>query len=158
MPTKPIADDLFTWPDDNPSLIGGCCQVCGTYSFPLRTGCQKCGATDIQKCQLHRAGTLWAWTSQGFVPKAPFSGTFMAEPFEPWYVGLIELPRQLRVESLLVGCTQDTLRIGLPMRLVTMPFSSDDEGNEVVTFAFAPGEAGAAETVAAEQGKETSRA
>jgi uncharacterized protein len=150
MPVRPIADDLFTWPDENPSLIGSRCEACGTYTFPLRTGCPHCGATNMRKCHLERTGTLWTWTSQGFVPKPPFAGTFMAEPFEPWYVGLIELPGQLRVESILVGCDQDTLQIGMPMRLVTLPFRSDSEGGEVVTFAFTP--------AAAEQSEETSRA
>jgi uncharacterized OB-fold protein len=158
MPARPIADDLFTWAEDNPALIGGCCQDCGAYTFPRRDGCPRCGATNVAACELSRTGTLWTWTSQGFLPKAPFSGTFMSDPFEPWYVGLIELPGQLRVESILVGCTQDTLRIGMPMRLVTLPFSSDGAGDETVTFAFAPLETGAADTPAAEQSEETIRA
>ncbi len=141
MPVRPIADDLFTWEDDDPRLIGSRCQVCGAYAFPARTGCAKCGATDMRRCELMSTGTLWTWTSQGFAPKAPFTGTFMTEPFQPWYVGLVELPGQLRVESILTGCSQDTLRFGLPMRLVTLPFSSDGAGDEVVTFAFAPVEA-----------------
>jgi uncharacterized OB-fold protein len=141
MSRHPIAEGIFTWPDDDPSLIGGCCTRCGTYTFPARAGCPKCGATTMEPRHLERTGTLWTWTSQGFVPKAPFAGTFFsAEPFEPWYVGLIELPGQLRLESILVGCTQETLRIGMPMRLVVMPLRSTSEGDEIVTFAFAPAE------------------
>ena len=73
---QPIAEDLFTWPDDDPSLIGGCCLRCETYTFPVRTGCPNCGATTIESRLLERTGTLWTWTSQGFPPKAPFTGTF----------------------------------------------------------------------------------
>jgi uncharacterized protein len=141
MATRPIAEGILTWPDDDPSLLGGRCRECGTYTFPARAGCPRCGSTTMESRPLERTGTLWTWTSQGFVPKSPFAGTFYsADPFEPWFVGLVELPGQLRLESLLVGCTQDTLRIGMPMRLVTMPFSSDGDGDEIVTFAFTPAE------------------
>jgi uncharacterized protein len=140
MAARPIAEGLFTWPDDDPRLIGSCCRDCGAYSFPVRTGCPACGSTALEERFLERTGTLWTWTSQGFPPKAPFTGTFFAtDPFEPWFVGLIELDGQLRLESLLVGCSQDTLRIGMPMRLVLMPFAAADD-DEIVTFAFTPAE------------------
>lgn len=152
MARRPIADGLFTWPDDDPRLIGGRCGVCETYTFPAKTGCPKCGATDVETCRLGRFGTLWTWTSQGFIPKQPFSGTFFsAEPFEPWFVGLIEIPGQLRLESILTGCTQETLRMGMPMRLVVLPFSRTNIDDEIVTFAFAPIEGDA--TPREEQGR-----
>jgi len=139
MAARPIAEGLFTWPDDDPSLIGGCCRDCGSYTFPIRTGCPACGSTALQERLLERTGALWTWTSQGFAPKAPFAGTFFAtDPFEPWFVGVIELDGQLRLESLLVGCTQDTLRIGMPMRLVLMTFAITADGDDIVTFAFTP--------------------
>jgi len=137
--TVPIAEELLTWPDGEPALLGGRCPSCTAVTFPLRSGCPRCGATGLERYPLSRAGALWTWTSQGFLPKAPFTGQFVSEDaFEPWFVGVIELPGELRVESILTGCTQDTLRIGMPMQLVTMPFRTDDSGNEVVTFAFAP--------------------
>jgi uncharacterized OB-fold protein len=135
----PIAQGLFTWHEGEPTLIGGQCPRCEAVTFPFRPGCPRCGAADLDQRLLSRTGTLWTWTSQGFLPKAPFTGQFVsAEDFQPWFVGVIELPGELRLESLLVGCAQDTLRIGMPMRLVTMPFRTDDAGEEVVTFAFTP--------------------
>jgi uncharacterized OB-fold protein len=137
--TIPISEGLFTWPADEPALIGGQCPTCAAMTFPVRTGCPRCGAVGLDRRPLSRTGRLWAWTSQGFLPKAPFAGQFVsAEAFEPWFVGVVELPGQLRLESILVDCTQDALRIDMPMRLVTMPFRTDDAGNEVVTFAFTP--------------------
>jgi len=139
MTREPIAEDLFTWPDSEPSLIGGACAECGRFTFPLREGCPYCGATAVQRHLLGRQGTLWTWTSQGFLPKAPYAGQF-ADPdnFEPWYVGLIEIPGQLRVESVLVDCGPDDLTIGRAMRLVIVPFRHKDPDTDVVTFAFAP--------------------
>lgn len=139
MSSRPIAAGILTWPDDNPALIGGRCRRCASYTFPARQGCPNCGATDVETCPLERTGTLWTWTSQGFVPKEPFAGTFYsADPFEPWFVGLIELPGQLRLESLLVGCTQDTLKIGMSMRLTTVPLRTTSDGDDIITFAFTP--------------------
>jgi len=136
---EPIADGLFTWSDGEPSLIGGQCKACDRFTFPLRDGCPSCGAVGVQRCLLGQHGTLWTWTSQGFLPKPPFAGQF-ADPdnFVPWYVGLIEIPGQLRVESLLVDCGADDLEFGRPMRLVIVPFRHVEPDVEVVTFAFAP--------------------
>ena len=154
MGRQPIADGLFTGPDDDPRLIGGRCPGCAAYTFPARTGCPSCGGTAIEPCLLERTGSLWTWTSQGFVPKAPFTGSFFsADAFEPWFVGLIELPGQLRVESILVGCTQEGLRIGMPMRLVLMPFASTSSGDEIVTFAFTPDRAEAGEATGTQEAR-----
>ena len=138
MTGEPIAEDLFTWPDDEPRLVGARCERCGAITFPVRTGCARCGSTDLGRHLLGRSGTLWTWTSQGFAPKAPFTGNVGVGPDDvPWFVGLVELPGELRVEGLLTGVTQETLRIGMPMRLVVVPFRRDKAG-EVVTFAFTP--------------------
>ncbi|MFI0350102.1 Zn-ribbon domain-containing OB-fold protein [Actinomadura sp. 9N407] len=139
MAPVPIADDLFTGSGEESRLIGGKCKECGTFVFPVRTGCARCGAAAVERAPLSRSGTLWTWTSQGFPPKAPFRGEFAGtDPFEPWLVGVIELPGQLRVESLIVGCAQEDLAFGMPMRLVTTPFRTDEDGREIITFAFSP--------------------
>lgn len=141
MAPVPIADDLLTWPDGELSLVGGRCADCGAFTFPLRAGCPRCGATAVARTPLNRSGTLWTWTTQGFPPKAPFRGEFAGtDPFEPWLVGVVELTGQLRVEGLITGCTPDELSIGMPMRVVTMPFRTGEDGSEIITFAFAPEE------------------
>ena len=102
--TIPISEGLFTWPTDEPALIGGRCPGCEAVTFPLRTGCPRCGTVDLERQLLSRTGTLWSWTSQGFPPKAPFTGQFVsAAGFEPWFVGVVELPGELRLESILAG-------------------------------------------------------
>ena len=139
MGSEPIAEGLFTWPSEEPQLIGRRCGACGAVTFPARGGCGRCGSTELEQHLLGRRGILWTWTSQGFPPKAPFTGnaTFSLDTV-PWFVGLVELPGELRVESLLVGVTQEALEFGMPLRLVVVPFRTDDDGREVVTFAFTP--------------------
>ena len=81
---------------------------------------------------------MWSWTSQGFPPKAPFAGDLWTGPeFRPWFVGLVEIDGELRVEALLTGVTADSIRIGMRLDLIVVPFRRDGD-DEVVTFAFAP--------------------
>jgi uncharacterized OB-fold protein len=137
--SEPIAEGLFTWPSEHPQLIGNRCTGCGAITFPVRAGCARCGSIQLEQYLLGRRGTLWSWTSQGFLPKAPFAGKFgFSAETVPWYVGLVELPGELRVESLLVGVTEDELEIGMPVSLVIVPFRLDISGHMVVTFAFTP--------------------
>lgn len=82
---------------------------------------------------LSRIGTLWSYTVQGFRPKPPYNGP--AE-FEPYGVGYVELPGEVMVETRLTENDPDVLEIGETMELVVVPYRRDDEGNDVVTFAF----------------------
>ena len=59
----------------------------------------------------------------------------------PYGVGYVQLESGdsgVIVESRLTENDPDRLRIGMPVELVIVPFTTDDEGREVVTFAFAP--------------------
>ena len=135
----PIAPDLFTWPSDAPQLIGGRCGTCGVVTFPRQGSCPRCNAQDISEELLETRGTLWTWTVQGFLPKSPpYAGPETAKDFEGYGVGYVELPGQVKVETRLTERDPAKLRIGMDMELVIVPFIVDDDGREVVTFAFAP--------------------
>ena len=87
---------------------------------------------------LGRTGTLWTWTRQRFQPKnPPYIGREPAGEFEPYGVGFIELPEG-RIEARLAGDIDQELRIGMPMELTVVPFATDEDGTEVLTFAFRP--------------------
>jgi len=88
-------------------------------------------------------GELWTWTIQGYPPKAPpYVGDVEEHDFEPFGVGYVELPDELRVEARLTENDPSRLRIGMPMKLVLVPLTINDLDEEVVTFAFAPKDAG----------------
>ena len=92
----------------------------------------------METVPLSSRGTLWAWTVQGFPPKGPpYLGENDPEKFKPFGVGYIELP-ELKVEARLTEAEPAMLRDGMEMELTLEPLFTDDEGNEVVTFAFAP--------------------
>ncbi|RMF08539.1 MAG: DNA-binding protein [Alphaproteobacteria bacterium] len=135
----PIAEGLFTWPDDNPRLIGSRCRACGEVTFPHQPSCPACCAEDTEDYLLARKGTLWTWTTQGFLPKSPpYAGPETPETFRPYGVGYVELPGEVRVEARLTESDPEKLGIGMAMELVVVPFATDSQGNEIVTFAFAP--------------------
>ena len=131
----PIAEGLFTWPSDTPGLIGGECGECGAVSFPRPPSCARCTSETIEDRVLPRTGTLWSWTVQRFQPKEPYIGP---EPFEPYGVGYVELDGAVIVESRLTEADPDRLEIGQAVELVVVPFTRNDDGTDVVTFAFRP--------------------
>jgi uncharacterized OB-fold protein len=107
--------------------------------FPAQGGCPKCTGSDTETVELSPRGTLWTWTIQGFPPKSPpFIGNDDPATFRPFGVGYVELPGQVKVESRLTVADPSQLSVGMEMELVLDPIGTDEEGNEIVTFAFAP--------------------
>jgi uncharacterized OB-fold protein len=134
---KPIAN-VFTWPADDPQLLGGQCERCGTVTFPVQARCPRCSCQSIAELPLPRRGTLVSWTTQGFPPTADYRGDPTGESFEPYGVGLVQLDDVVRVESRLTENDPQKLEFGMDVVLRIVPFYVDDDGNEVITFAFAP--------------------
>ena len=138
---RPVAEGLFTWPPsaDTPTrLIGSACADCELVSFPAATHCVRCAGTDLKERLLSDRGTLWTYTTQNFRPPSPpYDGP---DAFEPFTVGYVELPGEVLVEGRLTEPDPGELRIGQPMRLTLVPYTVQDDGTEVMTFAFAPAE------------------
>jgi len=142
MAQVPIADGIFTGPADAPQLVGSRCGACGIVTFPAQDSCPRCAATDMAEHPLGRRGRLWAWTTQHFPPPSPpYTGPAGAD-FVPFGVGYVELD-DVRVEARLTESDPEALATGMEMELVLVPFRTDDDGNEIVTFAFRPVERGA---------------
>jgi uncharacterized OB-fold protein len=138
MASVPVAEGVFTWPSDEPQLIGSRCTSCRIITFPGQGSCPRCASTEMTEHLLSRRGRLWAWTTQAFPPPTPpYAGPTGAD-FVPYGVGYVELPDEVRVETRLTVSDPSVLRIGMEMELVVQPFRTDNDGNEVVTFAFRP--------------------
>ena len=132
-----FAEGVFTWPSEDPRLIGGRCAQCAAVTFPLQPGCPRCGSTAMEQHELPTRGRLWTFTTQEFAPIEPFAGRTAAD-FEPFGVGMVELGDEVRVEGRLTTADTDRLEIGMEMELRVVPFCTRDDGTEVVTYAFAP--------------------
>jgi uncharacterized protein len=124
-----VADGLFTWPSDEPRLIAS--RRDGVLSFPARPG--------EQRHLLGRRGTLWAFTTQQFRPPSPpYDGNDTDETFQPYALGYVELPGELLVQARFTESDPAKLRIGQQMELRIVPYTTREDGTEVLTYAFAP--------------------
>jgi uncharacterized OB-fold protein len=137
MATVPVAEGIFGGPPDDPQLIGSRCADCGMVTFPTQASCPRDGSTAMEEHLLARRGTLWAWTTQSFPPPAPYAGP-TGPDFVPFGVGYVELGGEIRVEARLTESDPERLAHGMEVELVIVPFRTDDDGNDVVTFAFRP--------------------
>ncbi|MDD9370502.1 MAG: OB-fold domain-containing protein [Acidimicrobiales bacterium] len=133
-----FAPDVFTWPSDAPQLIGGRCPGCAAVAFPLPTACPRCGSTDVERHLLPRRGTLYTWTTQDFLPKEPYASGETPDTFRPYGVGLVQLGDEVRVEARLTESDPRLLDFGMEVELAIVPFRTDDDGTEVMTYAFTP--------------------
>jgi uncharacterized protein len=133
----PVAANLIAGTAVEPVLIGSECRRCGIVAFPKQNACSRCTSTDVRERPLSRFGTLWTWTVQHFRPKSPPYAIGEGTEFEPYGVGYVELPGEVRVEALLTESDPTRLRIGMPMELTLIAVPGRED---VVTFAFRPAE------------------
>lgn len=135
--TVAVADGIFTMEGGRPRLLGSRCTNCGNHMFPRQRGCPKCMFDEQEDVELATTGTLWTWTVQAFPPKAPPYLGPVGDDFRPYGVGYVELDGQLRVEARLTESDPAKLTVGMPMELVLDTLGVDEDGNEIVTYAFA---------------------
>ena len=132
---QPIDPDVIGGTPEEPRLIGSVCARCGTVTFPRQRSCPRCTSEDVQAHELATRGALWSWTIQCFAPKAPPYLPGGVDEFEPYGVGYIELPDEVRVEARLTESDPERLRIGMPMELTLIPVPG---APDKLTFAFGP--------------------
>jgi uncharacterized OB-fold protein len=129
-----VHDGVVAGTAEAPELVGSRCRRCGVVAFPQQASCAACTSSDVEEHRLARHGTLWTWTIQCFPPKSPpYAGT--ADDFEPYGVGYVELPGEVRVEARLTESDPERLRIGMPMELVMVPAPG---AGSALTYAFRP--------------------
>lgn len=136
MTRVPVAEGIIASSSDAPRLIGSRCTACGIVTFPTQDSCPRCPSIEMAEHLLARRGRLWAWTTQEYPPPSPPYVGPTGEAFVPYGIGYVELADELRVETRLTET--EGLRIGMEMEIVLVSFRTDDDGDEVVTFAFRP--------------------
>jgi uncharacterized protein len=135
---KMLAPDISTWPDENPHLLGSRCADCGATTFPTQAICPNCSGAGMAEVPLPRRGTLVAWTTQGFLPGPPYAGSEDAKTFEPFGMGLVQLGDVIKVEGRLTEGDPEKLAFGMEVELTMRPLYTDDDGDDVLMFAFSP--------------------
>jgi uncharacterized protein len=125
-----VKEGLFS-AGDPPALLGSRCRACGAHHFPRHDTCPYCSVEDPEPIELSRAGTLWSWTAVTAPPPGYAGET-------PYGVGVVELPEGIRVITRLTVNDPASLILHDPMELRIVPLHIDADGNDVITFAFAP--------------------
>jgi uncharacterized OB-fold protein len=129
---RAIAPDLFELDSDGSlTLLGGYSPTSGLHHFPRFGICPYSGADDVEPARLADRGTLWAWTAVTAAPPG-YAGAV------PFGFGIVELPEGLRVVTRITEADPSALESGMAMRLVADVVGVDDDGTEVVAWAFAP--------------------
>ena len=116
--------------DGQPRLIVSRCQDCETYAFPPRERCASCHRGDLGTEQASAEGTLYSWTVVREIGK-------LREGFTPYAVGQVDLATGLRVMGVIAGAF-DSLSVGMRLRTILLPQGEDEDGNDLVGYAFAP--------------------
>jgi uncharacterized OB-fold protein len=129
---KPIEPGLFRLGEDGSlTLIGGFSPTSGQYHFPLLDTCPYSGASDVEERDLSAGGSLFGWTTVS-VPPPGYLGQV------PYGFGIVELPEGLRVLGRVTETDLGALEHGRPMRVVADVLYTDDDGTDVVTWAWEP--------------------
>ncbi len=131
----PVAEGLFAETADGPRLLGSKCATCETPYFPKAAICHNpnCSDSKLEDAEFGPNGTLWSYTVQYYPPPPPAK---YDEPFEPYALGLIDLPEGLRVLSKVTADDIEAIEVGGEVLLVIEKLHTNAEGNEVVTFKF----------------------
>lgn len=134
----PIAEGLFTWPSNDPRLLGSKCNNCGVVLFPAQSSCPACCSEDSETIELERRGKIWTFTIQNFLPnRPPYDGPETAETFKPFAVGYVELNDQTRVQARIKSDDVSKLRIGDEVELVVEKYVERD-GKDIIAYFFTP--------------------
>jgi uncharacterized protein len=136
--SRAIDPNLFDWPSVDPALRAAHCLDCASLAFPAGPSCAHCGSIDVEVVRLPRAGRLWTWTIQRFMPKEPYNSSDTEATFRPYGMGYVELPGAIRVEARLTEGDPERLRIGDEMELVIYTHRIEKDGTRVMNYAFKP--------------------
>jgi uncharacterized OB-fold protein len=131
----PLEEGYFsvTSADDSVRLLGSYSPSAATYFFPRRRRCPISGGV-VEDVTLSTEGELYAWT---YVQSAWMGKARFGAAAEGQGVGQVDLPEGVRIQCFLAG-TMGDWTIGMPMRLELMPVMTDEHGDELCTYRFAP--------------------
>lgn len=129
----PIKEGLFKVPTDGEKghLIGSRCKKCGDCFYPRRALCANCYSEEIEEVALGTRGKIYTFT----IARTGYPGMPLTPPF---VTGQVELPEKVQVLSLITGIDFEAVKIGTDVELYFWKVREDEEGNELMAFAFRP--------------------
>ena len=133
-----VKDDFFSkplYPLDKVRLMGSKCRDCGEVFLGHVIACEHCQGENLESIPLGRTGTLYSYTINRIRPPGDYKGS---DSFQPFAVGLVELPEGIRILSVLTDCDFDKLKVGMDLELSIEELYKDEDGNREITYKFRP--------------------
>ncbi len=131
---RPAVEGWFDPDPEHPTLLGGRCSSCGTFSFPRATlGCPNphCEGGEAEVARLSSRGRLWSFTDARYQPPPPYVA---AEPYEPFCLAAVELADEALVVmgQVVAGVGVGDLNVGQEMELCVDTLYEDAETTYLV--------------------------
>ena len=125
----PLVDYLVL--GDDPHLVAKECTACGARFFDRRNACASCGSdAGFGDVRVASEGELQAFTIVAFAaPGVPV----------PFVAGVVDCDgTSVRGNVVNVEPSPEHVRLGMKVRLTTVPVGTDSAGTEAVGFGFEP--------------------
>jgi uncharacterized protein len=116
---------------DEPHLVAKARSSCGARFFDRRNACAACGRADgFDEVNVARQGELTAFTIVTFAaPGVPV----------PFVAGVVDCEgTSVRGNIVNVPADPEHVRLGMKVRLTTVPIGTDSAGTEAVGYGFEP--------------------
>ncbi len=128
--------NLVDWSTGEVRLMSAKCESCGTYFFPKehyqhRPGCSREGVKDVL---LPSKGKLASYTIQYYPCPPPFK---TEQKITPYGIGLVEFEdEKIQVAGIITETDLKSLKLGMEMETTTLSMFTNEEKQDVVTWAF----------------------
>ncbi|HET6908431.1 MAG TPA: OB-fold domain-containing protein [Mycobacteriales bacterium] len=129
MTQVPLVDYLVL--GDEPHLVAKQCTSCGAKFFDRRNACASCGSDKgFDSIDVAREGVLKSYTIVTFAaPGVPV----------PFVAGVVDCDgTSVRGNVVNVEPDPERVKLGMKVRLATVPVGTDSAGTEAVGFGFEP--------------------
>jgi uncharacterized OB-fold protein len=115
---------------DRPHLVANECTSCGARYFDRRNACASCFGTEFKPVDVATEGTLRAFTIVSLAaPGIPV----------PFVSAIVDCDgTSVRGNLTNVEPDPEHVKLGMKVRLTTVPIGTDSAGTEAVNFAFEP--------------------
>ncbi len=111
-------------------LLGTRCEDCAAIVFGSARACRRCTSERLAPVELTTEGTILSYT---YVVRAAASWTGSV----PYALAEVVLPEGVAVTARVDGWHEgEALAVGDPLELAVVPADRDEEGNEIVVYAW----------------------
>ena len=128
--------NLVDWSTGEVRLMSKKCNSCGTYFFPKdhyqhRPGCSREG---VEEVLLPAKGKLASYTIQYYPCPPPFK---VEQKITPYGIALVEFENEkIQIAGIITETDLKSLKMGMEMETTTLTMFTNEEKQEVVTWAF----------------------